>query len=193
MVSASLTSSCSADSFGRSCVRDEDLRLVQRVADEVGGQRRQDADGEHAAPADHRQQDRREDGRGENAKLPAEPDIGRGAGPHGGRPCLGNQRHADAEFAAEAEAGDGAVGQQIVVALRQRAEPGEYGEQDDGLGQHADAADAVGQHAEEDAADHGADQRGGDQRSALGRGQVQIGEISRSMKPRMSRSNPSMA
>ena len=177
MVSASLTSSpIGRLVFGASGgARDEHLRLVQRLTDEIGGDRREDADREHAAPADDGKQDRRQDGRGENAELPSEADIGGHAPAHRGRPGFGDQRHADAELAAEPDARDGAVGEQVPIALRQRAHAGEDREQHDGPGQNANAADAVGQHAEDDAADHGADQCRGDQRGALRRAKSKIG------------------
>ena len=50
---------------------DEDLGLVQGVADEIGDDRRQDADGEHAAPADRGQQQRGRERRCQHADLPA--------------------------------------------------------------------------------------------------------------------------
>ena len=113
--------------------------------------------------------------RGEHPDLPAEADIGGGARPLRGRPGFGDQRHADAELAAETEAGDGAVEQQVPVTLCERAHAGEDGEEDDRPGQDSDAADAVRQHAEADAAQHRADQRGGDERGGLALGQLQVG------------------
>jgi hypothetical protein len=140
---------------------------VEIVPDEVGGDRGKNSDGEHAAPADDRKQHRSHDGRHEHAKLPSQSNVGRHARPFRGRPCFGDQGHADTEFTAQPDAGNGAVDQQIPVALRQRAHPGEDGEQHDGPGQHTDATDAVRQHAEDDTADDGADQGRRDERSAL--------------------------
>ena len=70
-----------------------------------------ETDKEHAAPADQRQQNRRDQRRHQHAGLPAERDIGAAARACLRRPSFGDQRHADAELAAEAEPGDGAVDQ----------------------------------------------------------------------------------
>jgi hypothetical protein len=91
------------------------------------------------------------------------------------RPGLGDQRHADAELTAQPEAGDGAINEQIPIALRQGAETGEYREQKDGPGQDTHAAVIVAQRAEQDAAGNGADQRPGNQRTGLGRSEMQLG------------------
>ena len=117
---------------------------------------------------------RRHDGRGEHAKLPSQPDIGRHTGPFRCRPYFGDQGHADTKFTAEPDAGNGAVDQEIPVALRQGAHTGEHREQQDGPGQHADAAHAVRQYPKDDTADNGADQGGRDQRSALCRTKPKI-------------------
>ena len=61
-------------------------------------------------------------GRKQHTGLPAETDIGGHARRAARRPGFGRQRHADAELAAEAEARDGAVDQQIPVALREGAQ-----------------------------------------------------------------------
>jgi hypothetical protein len=144
------------------------------MPNEIGGDRGKNSDREHAAPADDWQQDRRHDGGGEHAKLPSQPDIGRHPRPLRRRPCFGDQRHADAKFAAKPDAGHGAVDQKIPVTLGEGAHAGKDREQHDGPGQYTDAADAVRQHAKDDTADHGADQGGGDQGSALRRTKSEI-------------------
>ncbi len=153
---------------------DEDLRLADIPAHREGDDAGNEPDHEHAAPADRRQQQRRDQRGAQHAGLPAERDVGAGPRPLPGRPGLRHQRHADAELAAEAEPRDGAVDQQVPVALRQRAQPGEHREQQDRPGQHPDAAVIVAEHAEQDAAGDGADQRPGHQRAGLRRGQVQV-------------------
>ena len=135
----------------------------------------------------------RHEGRRQHARLPAETDIGRGAGTLGRRPRLGDQGHADAELAAKAEAGDGAIGQQVPIVGRQRAEAGEDGEQHDRPGQHPHPADLVGQHAEHDAADTAPTSVAVTRAAACAGLQAQAAEIARSMKPRISRSKPSIA
>ena len=137
---------------------DEDRRLAERIADHESDDRRQNADGEHAAPADERQQDRRDDRREQHARLPAEADIGRHSRALRGRPGFGRQRHADAELATETEPGDGAINQQIPIALREGAQAGEDREQQNGPGQHADAAEIIAENTEHHAANDRADQ-----------------------------------
>ncbi|MNY04359.1 hypothetical protein D3C86_1370330 [compost metagenome] len=153
----------------------EHFGLMQLVAYHPGDQRRNHADQEHAAPAYHRQQQRREQRHGQHADLPTQGHIRRHARTVARGPGFGGQRHADAELAAQAYAGNRAIDQQIPVALRKRAQAGEHREQHDGPGQHADAAVAVAHGAKEEAADDGADQRPGDQRAGLAGREVQVG------------------
>jgi hypothetical protein len=91
------------------------------------------------------------------------------------RPRLGDERHADAELAAEPEARQGAVDQEVPIPLRQGAEAGEDREQQDGPGEHAHTPVIVAQDAEQDAAHDGAHQRPGHERSSLRRREVQLG------------------
>ena len=127
VVSASATSARSDEPAFAAVrlVRDEDVRLVQLAPDHVSDHRRKHAERKHPAPADDRQQHRRHQRRHEHAELPAKPDIGRCSRALARGPGFRHQRHADAEFAAETNAGDGPVGQQVPIALGQRARPGE--------------------------------------------------------------------
>jgi hypothetical protein len=122
-----------------------------------------------------RQQQRRHQRGDQHPALPAERHIGAGARAQPRRPRLGDQRHADAELAAESEPGDGAVDEKIAVAPGQRAQAGEDRKQQDRPGEHAHAAVIVAQYAEHDAADHRADQRPGEQRAALRRRKREVG------------------
>ena len=85
--------------------------------------------------------------------MPRQPTRGRGAGagPLVRRPGLGDEGHADAELAAQPQAGDGAIDHQIPIAPRQRAQPGEDRKQQDGPGEHAHAAVIVAQYSKSDA------------------------------------------
>jgi hypothetical protein len=176
VVAASFTSSLSGvalrAAFG---ALGEDARLAHvpphQERDEAGEQ----ANREHAAPADVREQPRRDERRQQHAGLPADADVGAGARPQPRRPRLGDQRHADAELAAQAEAGDGAIDDEVPVALRQRAQAGEHREDEDRPGQHGDAAVIVAERAEHDAAHHRPDQRPRRQRAADGGAQPEVG------------------
>ena len=161
----------------------EQVRLLQVAPDEERGDGREQADREHAAPTDQRQQQRCHECRRQHAELPAEPDIGGGTRAFRGWPGLADQRHADAEFAAKAKPRDGAVGQQVPIALRQRAKAGEHREQQDGPGEDPHPAQPVGQHAEQHAAADGADQGRGDQRGGLWRRQPQLGRYGAQHEP----------
>jgi hypothetical protein len=126
---------------GRAGVGDEQLhgRLAHAARNPLGEQFRlldapphekrqhgwQQPDSEHPAPADQRQQQRRQQRCGEHAQLPAEPDIRRHPCALRGRPCLGDERHADAELAAQPDARNRPVREQIAVALRERTQAGE--------------------------------------------------------------------
>jgi hypothetical protein len=146
---------------------DEYFGLMQRSADEIGCYRRKHAKRKHAAPANHRQQQRRGNSRDQHAGLPAQANIRRGTGAFRCRPCFGDQRHADTEFTAKPDARKRSVDQEIPVTLRKRTKTGEHREHDDGPGQDTHATEAIGQHAEADAAKHGSDQRGRHQRRRL--------------------------
>ena len=155
-------------------LRDEHFGLVQRRTNKIGGHGRKYAKRKHAAPADHGQQQRRGNGSQQHAALPTQTNIGRGARTFRGRPGFSDQRHADPEFAAKADAGKGAVDQEIPIALRKRAKTGEHREHDNGPGQDAHAAEAIRKYAEADTAEHRADQRGCHQRGRLGLRQMEI-------------------
>lgn len=156
-----------AEGIGHRRATYEHLRFMQTVADKPGDKGRNHADQEHAAPAYHGQQQRRQQRSHQDAGLPAERHVRGHAPALARRPGFCGQRHADTEFTAEPDAGNGAEHQQLVKAPRKRAKAGEHGKQDDGPGQHADASVAVAQCAEDDAAGHRADQRPGDQRAGL--------------------------
>jgi hypothetical protein len=100
-------------------LRHEHLGLVQRGADDIGCNRRDHAESEHAAPSDQQQQ-WGDEGRRQHTGLPARSHIGRHAGPLRGRPRLGDQRHADAELAAKTDVADAAVDQEIKIARTRR-------------------------------------------------------------------------
>jgi hypothetical protein len=91
-----------------------------------------------------------------------------------GRPCLRDQGHADAELTAEPQAGDGAVDQQVPIALCEGAKPSESGEQENGPGQHPHATVIVAEDTEQDSSRDGTNQRPGHQRAGLRRGQMQV-------------------
>jgi hypothetical protein len=143
------------------------LGLIQSMADEECGDRGNHADGEHTAPTDDRQEQGRDECCGQHAGLPAQPDIGGRAGTHGIRPGLGNHCHADAELAAQSEAGQYAEQQQAPVILRDRTEAGKYRKDHDCPGKHANAPSLVGQYAEQDTANHCGDQCRGNQGGRL--------------------------
>src|SRR3954447_7238179 len=107
-------------------------------------------------------------------RLPAEPDIGRGARPLRSGPGFGNERHADAELAAETQSRDRAIGDEIPIALREGGKAGENREDQDRQTQHAHAAVSVGEHPEDKAADDRADERERRQRRAGGRAKTKI-------------------
>jgi hypothetical protein len=155
------------------CALHERFRLVQRVAHRPREHCRQHADQEHPAPADVHQQERRQQRGQQHTGLPAERDVARHACALARRPRFRRERHADPEFAAQPDARDGAVHEQILEALRERAQPGEDREQQDRPGQHAHPPVTVAQCTEQDAARHGADQRPRDQRAALPGRQLQ--------------------
>src|SRR5699024_7891411 len=58
----------------------------------------------------------------------------------------------------DADAGDETVGGHVPVALRDRGQSGEYGEDEHGPGQHLDTTVAIGESAEDDPAEHRAEQ-----------------------------------
>jgi hypothetical protein len=148
--------------------------FMQRFPNKIGGDGREAAQHEHPAPGDYRQQNWGDDRRRQHTQLPAETDIGRGAGAHCRGPCLGDQRHADAELTAQPDTRQPAIEEKIVIAARQPAQPGEDRENDDRVSQHAHPADPVRQHAKEDPAGDRPDQRGGNERSALRRAEAEI-------------------
>ena len=103
------------------------------------------------------QQQRRQEGGRQHAQLPAHADVSRSAVALLRRPGFGDQRHADAEFAAQPDARQGAIGQQIPIPLRHGAQAGEQGEHQNGDRQHPDTAETIAEVAENHAAQHRAD------------------------------------
>ncbi len=152
----------------------EHFGFVQRCADEIGSNGGKHAERKHAAPSDHGQQQRRCNGGKQHAHLPAEADIRGGTRALRCGPCFGHQRHANPEFAAEADTGNGAIDQEIPITLRKCAQAGEHGEHDNRPGEDAHAPKTIGQHAEANPADHGADQRRRHQRGRLCRRKMEI-------------------
>ncbi|MNV46215.1 hypothetical protein D3C71_1380390 [compost metagenome] len=136
----------------------KDFRLVQAIADKPGHKCRNHAHQKHATPADVWQQQRREQGRAQYAHLPAQCHIRRYPGTVTRGPGLGRQCHANAEFAAQADAGQRAVDQQVPIALRKRAQAGEHGKHHNGPGEHTDASKPVAERTKHNAAHDGANQ-----------------------------------
>jgi len=91
------------------------------------------------------------------------------------RPGFRRQRHADSKLSTQSNTSDGAVSEQIPIALREGAQAGKNSEEKDCPAQHLDAADIVAKHAKHDAADDRAEQRPGDERASLRCTQVQAG------------------
>ena len=92
-----------------------------------------------------------------------------------GGPGFGDESEPDAELSAEAEAGDGAVGEEVPVAAGKGAKAREDTEEQDSPGEHADAAETVAQHAKADAPDDGAEEGAGHERGGARGGDVERG------------------
>jgi hypothetical protein len=120
------------------------------------------------------QQQRRQQRSSEHTQLPAQPHIRRHPRSLRRRPRLGDEGHANAEFAAQSKAGNSPVSQQVRIALRQRTQSGKHREDQDGPREHPDPAEVIAQHAEDDPARHRANQRPGHERARLRGRKMQV-------------------
>jgi len=99
--------------------------------------------------------------------MPAHHDVGGCTRALAGRPRLGCERHADTEFAAQPNPGDGAVSDQIPVASCQSTKSSEYGEYQDSPRQNPDSPKVVAHRSKNQSACNSPEHRPRDERTCL--------------------------
>src|SRR5699024_9554945 len=123
-------------------------------ADETGEDCREEADDEQGPPSQRSDDGSGDHGGGEDSELESHTHPRVRPGTLIGSNRLGGQGHADAELPTDADAGDETVGGHVPVALRDRGQSGEYGEDEHGPGQHPDTTAAIGESAGDEPAEH---------------------------------------
>jgi hypothetical protein len=152
-------------------------RFVQRLADNHSDDGREGTDDEQAAPAECGDNRSEQERCSQDPELESECNPGCCAGTHPRRYSFSGQRHADAEFAADADAdaGDEPADSKVGVSSGQCGETGKNCKENNGVGQHSDPAESVGKYADDNSAQDGTQKCQGRQGARFGVGEVERG------------------
>src|SRR5262249_35876666 len=142
---------------------DEDLRLIERAADDECHHRRQQPEKEHTPPAHHGKQERSNQRSQQNSNVPPEPHIGRNAHALAGWPSLGCQSQPEAKSAAQPKTRKCPIADETPVPLRKAEKAGERRKNKNGPGQSPNAAKVVAHAPKNGSARHGPEQSPGDE------------------------------
>ncbi|HLJ78691.1 MAG TPA: hydantoinase/oxoprolinase family protein [Acidobacteriaceae bacterium] len=151
-----------------------DFRLGDAALDPQGDQRGRDPGKEDGAPSEVGQDDGDEGCAESESDSPGALHDGQRFAAMLRGPCFRNQSGARGPLAAHAEAEHDAAKHELERGMREPAESGRHGVDEDAGRERAHAAGAVSEPAEDEAAGGGADQGGGHQRAAHGGGEMHL-------------------